>query len=94
MNKTTNPRKPLANQAKDEKDLQVARFLANERKTFFQIILSNLLQHQAFVKVTQGIKGDGYSDFMTISVRAAIDAATDGADYALSKLYPVEKKEA
>ena len=92
MNKTTKPRKPLATQAKDEKELQVARFLANERKTFFQLILANLLQHPAFVKVTQGIKGDG-SDFMAISVRSAIDAATDGADYALAKLYPVEKKE-
>ena len=30
---------------------------------------------------------------MDVSVRAAIDAAIDGADYAIEKLYPVEKKE-
>jgi hypothetical protein len=72
--------------------MQVARFLANKKETFFQLILASLVQNPAFVQMREGINGD-LSGFKTISVRSAIDAAADGADYAIAKLYPIEKKE-
>ena len=72
--------------------MQIARFLANKKETFFQLILASLIQNPAFVQMKEGINGD-LSEFKAISVRAAIDAAADGADYAITKLYPVEKKE-
>ncbi len=94
MSKSTKPvLRPVAKPAPAEEErLQVARYLANEKKTYFQIILANIIQNPAFVKITQGWKMDG-TNTMDVSVRAAIDAAIDGADYAIEKLYPVEKKE-
>lgn len=94
MSKTTKPTQPvrLASQSKAEQEMQIARFLANKKENFFQLILANLIQNPAFVDKKEGMKGD-FSYFTTISVRAAIDAAVDGADYAITKLYPVEKKE-
>lgn len=94
MNKTNKPVKPirLPQQTKEEQEMQMARFLSNKKETFFQLILANLIQNPAFVQMKEGINGD-FSEFKSISVRAAIDAAADGADYALVKLYSVEKKE-
>ena len=94
MSKSTKPARPvrLPEQSQQEKEMQIARFLANKKETFFQLILANLIQNPAFVQIREGMNGD-FSDFKSISVRAAIDAAADGADYALTKLYPVEKKE-
>ena len=82
----------LPSQTKDEQEMQMARFLASKKETFFQLILANLIQNSAFVQMKEGINGD-LSEFKAISVRAAIDAAIEGADYAITKLYPVEKKE-
>lgn len=94
MSKSTKPAlRPVPKPATDEeKNLQVARYLANEKKTYFQVILAGLVQNPAFVDRKDGIRGDG-KYFTEISVRSAIDAAIDGADYAIEKLYPVEKKE-
>lgn len=60
----------------------MARFLANKKETFFQLIISNLLQNPAIVNSN----GD-------IVLKEIMDAAIDGADYAITKLYLVEKKE-
>lgn len=76
MSKSTKPAlrpvpKPVT---EEEKNLQVARYLANEKKTYFQIILASLIQ-----------AGKNTKD--------AVDIAIEAADYAIEKLYPVEKKE-
>ena len=60
----------------------MARFLANKKETFFQLIIANLLQNPAIVNSN----GD-------IVLKEIMDAAIDGADYAITKLYLVEKKE-
>lgn len=84
MNKTTKPSKPLrlASQSKEEQEMQIARFILNKKETFFQLILANLLQNPAIVNSN----GD-------IVLKEIMDTAIDGADYAITKLYPVEKKE-
>ena len=94
MNKSTKHSQPirLPQQTKEEQEMQIARYLANKKETFFQLILASLVQNPAFVQMKEGINGD-LSEFKAISVRSAIDAAADGADYAITKLYPVEKKE-
>ena len=48
MSKSSKPTAPvrLAKPAtKEDKELQVARYLANEKKTYFNIILSGLVQN-------------------------------------------------
>lgn len=76
MSKSTKPSQPirLPQQTKEEQEMQIARFLANKKETFFQLILANLIQAGTHPK-------------------NAVDLAIEGADYAITKLYPVEKKE-
>ena len=85
MSKTTKPTQPirLASQTKEEKEMQIARFLSNKKESFFQLILANLLQNPAIAN-----PNDGH-----IVLQEIIDSANDGADYILTKLYTVEKKE-
>ena len=77
-NKSQKPLKPVfpapAKPSEEEQRLQVARYLANEKKTYFQVILANLIQAGTHPK-------------------DAVDLAIEAADYAIEKLYPVEKKE-
>ena len=82
MNKTTKPTKPLrlASPSKEEQELQIARFLANKKENFFQLILANLLQNPTVTITDQNIG-------------VIVENALKGADIALVKLYPVEKKE-
>lgn len=68
--------KPLT---EDEKAQQIARFLAQKREQFFQLILANSLQN------VQLIPAD---------ISQFVDTAIAGADYALEKLYPVKQEEA
>lgn len=84
MSKSTKPSQPirLPQQTKEEQEMQIARFLANKKETFFQLILANLLQNPAIVNSN----GD-------IVLKEIMDTAIDGADYAITKLYPVGKKE-
>lgn len=84
MSKSTKPAlrpvpKPVT---EEEKNLQVARYLANEKKTYFQLILSNLI-HNAHYNAAS----------LTDELKHTINASIDGADYIIEKLYPVEKKE-
>ena len=96
MSKSTKPAlrpvpKPVT---EEEKNLQVARYRANEKKTYFQIILANLVQNPAIVqtrKVT--VKMDDGMEHHQFNITDIVDAALDGADYIIEKLYPVEKKE-
>ena len=76
MSKTTKPTQPvrLASQSKAEQEMQIARFLANKKENFFQLILANLIQAGK-------------------NPKEAVDLAIEGADYAIVKLYPVQKKE-
>jgi len=96
MNKSTKPSKPirLPEQSQQEKEMQIARFLANKKETFFQLILANLLQNPAIVKETKvTVKGEDGICHPQFNIIDIVDAAADGADYAIVKLYPVEKKE-
>ena len=84
MSKSTKPAirpvpKPVT---EEEKNLQVARYLANEKKTYFQLILSNLI-HNAHYNAAS----------LTDELKHTINASLDGADYIIEKMYPVEKKE-
>ena len=85
MSKTNKPAQPirLPSQTKEEKEMQIARFLANKKESFFQLILANLLQNPVIAN-----PNDGH-----IVLQEIIDSANDGADYILTKLYPVQKKE-
>lgn len=76
MSKATKPTlRPVPKPAtQEEKERQVALYLANEKKTYFQLILDNLIQAGTHPK-------------------NAVDLAIEAADYAIEKLYPVEKKE-
>lgn len=82
MNKANKPAKPirLASQTKEEQEMQIARFLANKKETFFQLILASILQNPGASITDQNIG-------------LFVDTAIKGADYAITKLYPVEKKE-
>ena len=76
MSKTNKPAKPLRlpSQTKEEQEMQIARFLANKKESFFQLILANLIQAGK-------------------NPKEAVDLANEGADYILTKLYPVQTKE-
>ena len=83
MSKSTKPAlrpvpKPVT---EEEKNLQIARYLANEKKTYFQLILSSTLRNDALSRAN------------VFNIKQMVDDALDGADYILTKLYPVEKKE-
>lgn len=69
------PAKP-APLTEDEKAQQIARFLAQKREQFFQLILANLLQNP-------NCKTD---------LEPVVDYALKAADYAIEKLYPVPKE--
>ena len=66
----------------EQKAEQVARFFAQKRESYFQLILANLVQ---------GTARTGNE----INIRLLVVAALDGADYAIEKLFPLptEKKE-
>lgn len=85
MSKATKPTKPFPVAkpvTEEEKNLQVARYLANEKKTYFQLILSNLI-HNAHYNAAS----------LTDELKHTINASIDGADYIIEKLYNAEKKE-
>ena len=99
MSKSTKPTKPALRPVpkpvtEEEKNLQVARYLANEKKTYFQILLANLAQNPSVTrpnKVT--VRMDDGKEHHQFNIIDIVDAALDGADYIIEKLYPVEKKE-
>lgn len=76
--KANKPVKPvrLSSATKEEQEMHIARFLANKKETFFELILANILRAGFDGKITE-----------------AVDLAVEGADHAIVKLYPVEKKE-
>ena len=99
MSKSTKPTepvfRPVAKPAtQEEKERQVAIYLANEKKTYFQLILANLCQNPNAVRETQiTVKGTDGIARAQLNILDIVDAALDGADYIIEKLYPVEKKE-
>ena len=96
MSKSTKPSQPirLPQQTKEEQEMQIARFLANKKETFFQLILASILQNPNTIKETR-VTVDGKEEITRhkFNISDLVDAAADGADYAIGKLYPVEKKE-
>lgn len=95
MSKTNKPAQPLRlpSQTKEEQEMQIARFLANKKESFFQLILANLLQNEAITADKYGENPDGTVTKKPFDIKAVIDLANEGADYILTKLYPVQKKE-
>ena len=96
MSKSTKPAlRPVPKPAtEEEKNLQVARYLANEKKTYFQILLANLAQNPAIVQTNKvTVKMDDGKEHHQFNIIDIVDAALDGADYIIEKMYPVEKKE-
>ena len=61
----------------EQKAEQVARFFAQKRESYFQGLLFNLAH-------TAGPEAD---------IKAIVDKAIEGADYALEKLFPLPKAE-
>ena len=95
MSKTNKPAQPirLPSQTKEEQEMQIARFLANKKESFFQLILANLLQNESVTANRIAEMEDGHLRNEKVDIKAVIDLANEGADYALTKLYPVQKKE-
>ena len=96
MSKSTKPTlRPVAKPVTDqEKERQAQIYLANEKKTYFQIILGGLCQNPSIArpnKVTvAGPDGISHEQYNIIDI---VDAALDGADYILEKLYNIKKSE-
>ena len=95
MSKTNKPAQPLRlpSQTKEEQEMQIARFLANKKESFFQLILANLLQNESVTANRIAEMEDGHLRTEKMNIKAVVDLAIEGADYAITKLYPVEKKE-
>ena len=95
MSKTNKPAQPirLTSQTKEEQEMQIARFLANKKENFFQLILANLLQNESVTANRIAEMEDGHLRTEKVNIKAVVDLAIEGADYAITKLYPVEKKE-
>lgn len=96
MSKSTKPSQPirLPQQTKEEQEMQMARFLSNKKETFFQLILANLLQNPNTIKETRvTVSGKEEITRHKFNIADLVDAAIEGADYAITKLYLVEKKE-
>lgn len=96
MSKATKPSfRPVAKLATaEEKERQVAIYLANEKKTYFQILLANLAQNPSIAHPTNvTVSGTDCTQHERFNITDIVDAALDGADYIIGKMYPVEKKE-
>ena len=96
MSKSTKPSQPirLPQQTKEEQEMQMARFLSNKKEAFFQLILANLLQNPNTIKETRvTVSGKEEITRHKFNIADLVDAAIEGADYAITKLYLVEKKE-
>ena len=78
----------------EQKAEQVARFFAQKRESYFQIILGNLLRnekvtHETMVKVS----GKDGSEHHKVNILEIVDNAIEGADYAIERLFPLPKAE-
>ena len=79
---------------KEQKAEQVARFFAQKRESYFQIILGNLLRnekvtHETMVKVS----GKDGREHAEVNILDIVDNAIEGADYAIERLFPLPKAE-
>ena len=98
MSKSTKPTlRPVAKPVTDqEKERQAQIYLANEKKTYFQIILGGLCQNPTVTRPSKisltGPDGNTHEVFQ-FNIIDIVDAALEGADYVIAKLYNLEKKE-
>lgn len=95
MSKTTKPSKPvqLPSMTAEEKERQVARFLAQKREAYFQLILGNLLQNPNAVRVTQiTVKGTDGIAREQLNILEIVDAAMEGSAYIMEKMYTESKE--
>jgi len=95
MSKTTKPSKPvqLPSMTAEEKERQVARFLAQKREAYFQLILGNLLQNPNAVRETQiTVKGTDGIARAQLNILDIVDAAMEGSAYIMEKMYTESKE--
>lgn len=77
--------KPTAHETQEQ---QIMRAIAMKRESFFSLILGNLLQNPQFASfIPEQLAEGGDTSYC---VKAAIDSAMDGADYAIKKLYNIK----
>lgn len=78
----------------EEKKIQVERFFAQKRESYFQLILANILQNEAVTHETLvTIKGEDMTEHRQANLIDIVDFALDAADYALEKLFPLPKED-
>lgn len=82
-NKPTKPIK-LAQQTKEEQEMQIARFFANKREQFAINILANFVKGNAFAYPKDQDKDSFFG---------VVDLSVEMADRLVQKLYPVVKEE-
>jgi len=95
MSKTTKPSKPvqLPSMTAEEKERQVARFLAQKREAYFQLILGNLLQNPNAVREAQiTVKGTDGIARAQLNILDIVDAAMEGSAYIMEKMYTESKE--
>lgn len=74
----------------EEKEIQVKRFFAQKRESYFQMILANLLQNPSVTHETMvTVSGKDGSQHAKANILDIVDTAIEGADYALEKLFPI-----
>lgn len=76
----------------EEKKQQVLRFLAQKRESYIQLILANLLRNEKATHETMvTVSGKDGSQHTQVNILDIVDAAIEGADYLMSKMYTEEK---
>ncbi len=95
MSKTTKPSKPvqLPSMTAEEKERQVARFLAQKREAYFQLILGNLLQNGTVTHETMvSFNGKDGKEHRQVNIIDIVDAAMEGSAYIMEKMYTESKE--
>ena len=80
--------KPTATESQEQ---QIMRAIAMKREAFFQLILGNLLQNpNAFHETMVTVSGRDGKEHRQTNIIDIVDAAMDGADYAVKKLFNIK----
>lgn len=80
--------KPTAHETQEQ---QIMRAIAMKRESFFSLILGNLLQNPNVVHETMvSVSGRDGKEHRQTNIIDIVDAAMDGADYAIKKLYNIK----
>ena len=78
--------------SKEERDQQIARYLAQKRESYFQGILYNLLQNPAIATVTKVTVSGDLAEHRSFNINEIVDAALAGTDHVMERLYNIKKE--